>query len=258
MAKFSGVVSTLGITPSLFSATASTAVSVGVNQVFQGSAGRSFIGQAGQAVVGNIATNVINIGLNSALGASIQSSSGLSLTSGSNFLAATVTPYVTNSLAAGINQTIGNTLQAAGPFQPLLSQITTNLTDRGVAGLNNLFGNGGNASPVGSTGTKAFPGAGNEPGAEYSGGGAYSLGTNGKDVVFSIRPANDGPQSEGIELSQSGIFSPTTIPYNDLASIGYGSIGANPIVNEVKLQDMTNRSLTTRAQPPSNLSTPLR
>ena len=257
MATFSGVVSTLGITPSLLSAIGSTAVNTGLNQVFQGSAGRSFLGQTGQAVVGNLSKNLINVALNSALGSKINGVSGLSLTSGSNFLASTITPLVTSTLAAEVNKTIDKTLQAAGPFAPLLSQITTGLVSQGVAGLNNLFGNGGGAAAPGSSGSKAFPGAGNEPNAEYSGGGTYTLGTNGKDVVFSIRPANEGPQSEGVELSQTGIFAPTTMSMNEIANIGYSSIGANSVVNTIKQGEMLN-GLTTRTQTPAVVSVPSR
>ena len=257
MATFSGVVSTLGITPSFLSAVGSTAVNAGLNQVFQGSAGRSFLGQTGQAVVGNLTTNVINVGLNSALGSKINGVSGLSLTSGSNFLASTITPLVTSTLSAEVNKTIDKTLQSAGPFAPLLSQITTGLVSQGVAGLNNLFGNGGGGAAPGSSGSKAFPGAGNEPNAEYAGGGTYTLGTNGRDVVFSIRPANEGPQSEGVELSQTGIFAPTTMSMNEIANIGYSSIGANSVANTLKQGEMLN-GLTTSTQTPAVMSVPSR
>jgi hypothetical protein len=258
MATFSGVVSTLGITPSLLSAIGSTAVNAGLNQVFQGSAGRSFLGQTGQVVVGNLSTNVINVALNSALGSKINGVSGLSLTNGSNFLASTITPLVTSTLAAEVNKTIDRTLQAAGPFAPLLSQITTGLVSQGVAGLNNLFGNGGGGAAPGSSGSKTFPGAGNEPDAEYSGGGAYTLGTNGRDVVFSIRPANEGPQSEGTEFSQSGAFAPTTLSMNEIANIGYSGIGENSAVDVVKREDMQNGPITTRAPQPFTYTPPPR
>lgn len=253
MATFSGVVSTLGITPSLLTSTSSSVVSAGFSQVFQGSAGRGFVGQAGQAVV----SNVINIGISSALSSQIQGTSGLNLTNGSNFLASTITPLVTSTLAAGINQTIGQTLQAAGPFQPLLSQISANLVNRGIAGINNLLAGGTGGEAAGISGTKAFPGAGNEPNAEYASGGTYTLGTNGRDVVFSIRPANEGPQSEGVELSQTGIFAPTTMAINEIANIGYSSIGANPVVNTIKQGEMLN-GLTTRTQTPAVVSVPSR
>jgi len=253
MATFSGVVSTLGITPSLLTSTSSSLVSAGFNQVFRGSAGRSFVGQAGQAVV----SNVINIAINSALSSQVQGTSGLDLTSGSNFLASTITPLVTSTLAAGINQTIDQTLKAAGPFQPLLSQVSANLVNRGFAGINNLLAGGTGGVAAGTSGTKAFPGAGNEPNAEYAGGGAYTLGTNGRDVVFSIRPANEGPQSEGVELSQTGIFAPTSLSINEIVNIGYSGIGANPVVNTLKQGEMLN-GFTTRAQTPAVVSVPSR
>ena len=183
----------------------SQAASAGVAQVFQG-AGQSFFGSAGQALAGNLAGSAVNVALNSVLGTQVAGPAGINLSSGANLLASTITPFVTSTVAAGINQSIQQSLQSAGPFGPALSTL-------GTTAVNQLFGGLGNAlTGASSTGTgygnKTFPGAGSEPPADYSGGKAYTLGSTGGDVVFSIQPANQGPQTSGLDKAS---FLPTSI-----------------------------------------------
>lgn len=193
MAFEGGPLATVGITPAFLSQlatqTASSGVQNGLGQIWQ-SGSQSFIGSAGQALVGNLAGSVVNIGINSLLGTQVVGPAGLSLTSGSNFLASTLTPFITSTVAAGLNQSIQQSLASAGPFGPALSTLGTGL-------VNQLFGGLGDAIAGGvgnSENFKMFPGGGGEPPADY-GGSAYTL----TDVVFSIQPANQGPQSSGLE-----------------------------------------------------------
>ena len=162
MAFEGGPLSTIGITPSfvtgLATQTSSSGVPQALGQVWQGS-GQSFFAGAGQALAGGLAGSAVNIVLNSALGTNVVGPQGFSLNSGANILASTVTPYVTSSVAAGINQNIQRTLQSAGPFGPILSNIGTGLVNQAFGGITNaIFG-----AAAGGTNYKMFPGGGGEP-----------------------------------------------------------------------------------------------
>ena len=122
MAFLGGAVSTIGA--SFITQTATQAASAGFTQVFQGS-GQSFFGSAGQALAGNLAGSAVNIALNSVLGTQVTGPAGIQLDSGANLLATTLTPYVTSSVAAGINQSIQKSLHSAGDFGPVLSTLAT-------------------------------------------------------------------------------------------------------------------------------------
>jgi hypothetical protein len=202
MAFEGGIIPTLGITPSFITELATNAATAGATQVYQG-AGQSFLTQAGQALVGNLAGSAVNVAMNSFLSTDITGVSGIPLTSGGNILASAITPYITGNLAAEVNQTIQQSLGSAGAFGPVLSQLGVGITDRALGGLSNtvsgllgLFGSG--------WGKKLFPGSGNEPPASYGGGGSYTLGSNGGDVVFTIQPANQGVQQFGISNAING------------------------------------------------------
>ena len=234
MAFQGGPIPTLGITPSfltqLGTATIQTGVGAAVGQVWQG-AGQSFFGSAGQALVGNLAGSAVNIALNSALGTQVAGPSGLNLTSGANLLASTITPYVTSSVAAGINQTIQQSLQSAGPFGAALSTLGTGLATQIFGGLTNqIFGD---ATPgLGAAANyKMFPGGGVEPSSDY-GGVAYTL----NDVVFSIQPANQGPQAFGLNQAINFPKSITTLPFSQLTSMPL--LAGNETANKLKKSAM--------------------
>jgi hypothetical protein len=108
-------------------------------------------------------------------------------------------------LAGGINQSINSALKNAGPFCSILGQVGGSLASQAINTLtNNIFGGalgggvGGGAPP-----SKLYPGGGGEPQSDY-GGEAYTL----NDVVFSIEPANQGPQAFGLS---NAFFDPKTI-----------------------------------------------
>lgn len=219
MAYPGGPLSLVGITPQLVSNIVTTSVSSGVvqsaNQLLRG-VGNQSLAQAGSAVLGN----VVNVGLNSVLGTQVAGSSGLSLTTGANVLASTITPFVTSGLAQGINQSIQNSLKGAGPLGSILSEIGTGLVNQGLNGLTNLIT--GATTPGsgagGSQASKFFPGAGEEPPANYSGGNSYTLGSNGPDVVIAIRPANSGPLQSAAAEAVNNPSVPTTQPLTQTAN----------------------------------------
>jgi hypothetical protein len=226
MAFQGGPIAEVGLDPSVLvnlgtSATSGTVPGI-VGQVWKGS-GQSFFGKAGQALTGNLSASVVNVALNSALGAQAVGPQGLRLDSGANVLASLVTPQVTSQVAAGINQQIQQTLQSAGPFGPLLSNVGTSLVSQATQGLTDaIFGATSTA-----TNYKMFPGGGGEPAADY-GGSAYTLG----DVTFSLQPANQGPQAFG-DLSYGVPLSQTTLPWGTLNGDVFG-VGSPPALDYTK------------------------
>jgi hypothetical protein len=89
---------------------------------------------------------------------------------------------------------------------------------------------------AGQSSTKYFPGAGNEPEAKYSGGKAYTLGSNGPDVTFAIRPANAGPLTwGGISESVNNPAVPTKVPTTSTTN---PTRTVNPAVNTIKQTSM--------------------
>jgi hypothetical protein len=234
MAFEGGPLSVIGITPSFITQTATQAASAGFTQVYQG-AGQSFFGSAGQALGGNLAGSAVNIALNSVLGTQVTGPAGLRLDSGANLLATAITPYVTSSVAAGINQSIQQSLQSAGPFGVVLSSFATTAVSQVFTGLAGAI----TGQTTGTAyGTKTFPGAGSEPPADYSGGQAYTLGSTGGDVVFSIQPANQGPQAFGLETSYTLPKSITTQPFNQLSSMP--PLAPNATASAIKQGAMNN------------------
>jgi hypothetical protein len=234
MAVISGPLNVVGITPSfitgLATQTASSGVTQALGQVWQG-AGQSFFGSAGQALGGALAGSAVNIALNSAFGTNVPGPQGLSLNSGANILASTLTPYVTGAVAGGINQQIQQSLKNAGPFGPILSSLGTGLVNQAIGGItNSIFGA---ATPGSGENYKMFPGGGGpgEAPADY-GGRSYTL----DDVVFSLQPANQGPQAFGDFTSAFDPKIGTSLPFGDLINADFGV--DYPAVNNLKKADM--------------------
>jgi len=217
MAKFEGgAISTLGIKGSflteLATQTASSGVSQALGQVWQGS-GQSFYGKAGQAMGGALAGSAVNIALNSVFNGSVPGPAGFTLDSGQNILASVVTPYVTNNVSEGINQNIQKSLQNAGPFGPALSGFATGLVSRVSQSITDtIFG----ATTRNGPNLIAYPGGGGpgEAPADY-GGSAYTL----TDIVFSLQPANQGPQAFGQSQSYSLPKTLTTVSTKEFTNV---------------------------------------
>jgi hypothetical protein len=220
MAFEGGPLSAIGISPEyltgLITQTASSGVQQAIGQVWKGS-GQSFAGQAAQSLGGALADSAVNVVLNSTFGKNVAGPQGLSLDSGKNILASVITPQVTGALSAGINEQIQKSLKNAGPFGPILSNIGTSLVDTAFSGISSsLLGGAGGAIGAGATNYKMFPGGGEgEAPADY-GGSAYTL----SDVVFSIQPANQGPQAFG-DFSTAFSKSSTTLPFGDLINTDF-------------------------------------
>jgi hypothetical protein len=234
MAFEGGPLNVIGITPAFLSQlgtqTAQNGVVQGLGQIWAG-AGQTFAGSAGQSLAGNLAGSAVNVALNSLLGTQVSGPQGLSLTSGANLLASTITPYITGNVAAGINQSIQKSLQSAGPFGPALSTLGTGIVNQAFGGITDaIFGA---ASPGSGENYKMFPGGGGEPQADY-GGSSYTL----NDVVFSIQPANQGPQAFGLDQATTFPKSITTLPFNDLVAMD--PLVKNTNVAAVKTAAMSN------------------
>ena len=233
MAFEGGVLNTLGITPSFVSQTGTQAAS-GFGQVWKGS-GQSFFGKAGQSLAGNLAGSAVNVALNSALGTQVTGPGGIQLNSGANILASTVTPFVTSNIAAGINQNIQQSLSKAGPFGKVLSGIGTSLVNKAAQSITDrIAGNITGAGNGNATNFKMFPGGGTggEAPADYSGGNSYTL----EDVVFSIQPANQGPQAFGDFSAAFDSKVGSKLPFGDLVNADFGI--ATPAVNVFKKELM--------------------
>ena len=206
-----------------------------LNQIFQG-AGKSFAAAAGQAVVLQGGNTAINVAVTSAAAKAISSiGSGFDLTKGFNIAASSLTSSITGLASASLNQAISKSLASAGPFGPLLTTVATGLANNLVDTLGGLLpGGGGGGNPLAAQGVnyKSFPGAGqNETAADYGGGGSYTLGLNGGDVVFSIRPAGSGAQTTGFALGQYPATG-TTLPVTSVTGMTAG-VGQNSGISEV-------------------------
>jgi hypothetical protein len=145
-------------------------------------------------------------------------------------LASTITPYITGNVAAGINQSIQKSLQSAGPFGPALSILGTGIVNQAFGGITDaIFGA---ASPGSGENYKMFPGGYGEPPADY-GGSSYTL----NDVVFSIQPANQGPQAFGLDQATTFPTSLTTMSWND--SLGTNLNAPSASIDSLKYGSMT-------------------
>lgn len=236
MAYQGGKFNFLGITPEFVSTlgtvSAQNGTIQGLGQVWKG-AGQTFFGSAGQALAGNLAGSAINIALNSTFGTNVPGPNGIPLDSGANILASTITPFVSGAVAAGINQQLQQSLQSAGPFGPLLSSLGTGLVNQAFQGGSNAL----TAATTKATNYKMFPGGdgiGEIP-AVYNNGGAYTL----TDIIFSLQPANQGPQQFGDQENVNDPKVATTSAANQVAG-NSGSVqsGAAKAADAVKAEKM--------------------
>ena len=218
-----------------------------LNQVFQG-AGQTFAAAAGQAVGLTGGNTAIQVAVTNAASRTIKSlGTGFDLTKGLNIAATSLTSSIPGIVSSSLNQSIAKSLASAGQFAPLLTTIATNLTQSLVGGVvNGLLGNGqGVGGLLGGTpggsgeNYKSFPGAGqNESAADYGGGGSYTLGLNGGDVVFSIRPAGSGAQSTGSPLGEDP-KAPTTLPTDQKTGVDGATTSGGEAANGLKTQSMS-------------------
>ena len=219
-----------------------------LNQVLQG-AGQTFAVGAGQAVGLTGGNTAIQVAVTNAASKTIKSlGTGFDLTKGLNIAATSLTSSLPGIVSSSLNQSIAKSLASAGQFAPLLTTVATNLTQSLVGGVvNGLLGNGqvvggllGGIPGVAGENFKSFPGAGqNESKADYGGGGAYTLGLNGGDVVFSIRPAGSGAQSTGSPLGEDP-KTPTTLPTDQKTGVDGATTSGGKAANGLKTQNMND------------------
>ena len=117
----------------------------------------------------------------------------------------------------------------SGVATGLVSQISNNLLGGAFGGATGGFGSS----------YKTFPGGSDsDPEANY-GGKAFTLGLNGSDVVFSLQPANQGPQAFGLAQGVSFPTSITTLPFDQLTSMP--PLVPNATANALKNGAMSDR-----------------
>lgn len=218
MAFTGGAIPLIGIPGTAITGAARQAVSQNL------SSSVPYFGNSLAQIAGSATEAILNVGISQVLGTEVAGQSGFDLTAGQNFLQSQITPFLTNTLSTGVNTFISNSLSNAGPLAPILGnvagQVVSNLAQSLLPGLGGAVG--GALGGGGTTGaSQRFPGAGaeGEEPANYSG-KAYTLGTGGPDVKFSIRPANSGPQSFGLDSALSGGFlTSATLPVFDFLGV---------------------------------------
>ena len=147
----------------------------------------------------------VNVGLPQQLGSNLSQQSGINLSSGVNVLQSQLTPLISAGSSNQLNDTVLNTVGSLGGASSLTSLLPVGAFLGG--GIGGLLGGGG----AGGGQNKIWPGGGGNGPADY-GGFMHNLGPNGSDVVFSIVPANNGPQTAGLDSALSNPTVPTELP----------------------------------------------
>ncbi len=173
------------------------------------------IGISSEPYVSNAINTTLNVGLSSALGDAVSNEVGLDLAVGSNILKSQITPFLTVDVSQALNRSVSSALQNAGPLGPALSQIAgQTVTALGQNILGGIFGLAGGSWDGVPDPTQQWPGAGGNEGEANYAGRAYTTGTGGPDVVFSIQPANQGPQAFGSQAFDTSLAF-TSMPLTD-------------------------------------------
>jgi hypothetical protein len=131
----------------------------------------------------------------------------------------------------------------------VLSTLGTGFVNQAFQGLtNSIVGDAGNGlGGPGGTNYKMFPGGGGEARAYYGGGSAYTL----EDVVFNLRPANRGPQQDGLAKATNDPKSLTTVASTNFTKTPL--VSGNPTVNALKSASMNNQLVQRAFSTPSLL-----
>ena len=194
----------------------------------------------------------INVGLSQALGNNLSQQSGVNLAGGQNVLQSQLTPLISAASSGQLNDAVQSTIQSIGPLTSILPAASFlgggGLMGGGGFGIGNIFGGGGfgagellagagagvgsllsglgsgvgallgGLGGSGGANNKIWPGGGGNGPSDY-GGFMHNLGQNGPDVVFSIVPANNGPQTAGLDTALSNPIVATTLPTNTFTGI---------------------------------------
>ena len=208
-----------------------------------------FAGVPGAGPGGN-GQGFVNVGLSQQLGSNLSQQSGINLAGGQNVLQSQLTPLISAGSSNQLNDSVLNTVGSLGGVGSLTSILPSagflgggGLMGGGGFGVGNILGGGGfgggellagAGAGVGSllsglggglggllggggmgggggANNKIWPGGGGNGPSDY-GGFMHNLGQNGPDVVFSIVPANNGPQTAGLSSALSSATVDTTLP----------------------------------------------
>lgn len=180
-----------------------------------------------QQAISQFGVPTVNVALGTLLGSEVSEAMGVDISAGAQVLTTQISPFVSTVAAAEVSTSVSNALQGsglAGQFLGLAAGQATFALTQGI--YDTLFGGlvsdllGGLTGTTSWNGvgepTQQWPGAGSEPNANYNG-SSYSLGSGGPDVIFSIQPANQGPQAFGLEsIDLPETF--TTMPLNNFTT----------------------------------------
>jgi hypothetical protein len=189
----------------------------------------------------------VNVGLSQALGENLSKQSGINLAGGQNVLKTQLTPLVSAGLSNQLSKSVEKTAGSVGPLNKALPSSPflgggeqmggggfggSNILGGGGSnfgsggggvsnflsglGIGDMLGGGGGMGGGGAL-SKVWPGGGGNGPSNY-GGFMHNLGPNGPDVVFSIIPANNGPQTQGLNSAVSNPTTPTTLPSNNFTN----------------------------------------
>ncbi len=167
----------------------------------------------------------VNVGLSQFLGNSISKQSGLNLSSGLNLQQSQLTPLISPRYSNEMKGTTNNTFSSIGSFSSILPKLPQFSSGFGGSGLGNSGGGdflsglglGGGLGAASAVASKLWPGGGGNGPSNY-GGFMHNLGPNGADVVFSLVPANNGPQTQGLQTAVSNPTLSTTLPTNNFTN----------------------------------------
>ena len=161
------------------------------------SLGSSSLNGIASGLINNLTSSTISVALSPKLSDQWANSLGLNPQSITNFVGTIATPGLISAGGQAISQALTSSIvnsKALGPAGPLVQNLVTGAANNLTQDLLGSIFPATTSSP-----TKFFPGAGAEPDADYQG-FTYNPGTNGPDVVFSIKPATTGAQTEVKDL----------------------------------------------------------
>jgi hypothetical protein len=197
------------------------------------------------SIVNNLAGGLINNSITSGVNVAFSSKSGSTL---NELVSGVFSPGILTTAGQGVSQYLTNQIvnsKALGPFGPLVAEFTNSLIQNTSQDL--LAGFSGFGSQSGAS--KWFPGAGNEPPADYSesppsgltGRGftqttsrspVYSDGVQGSpDLVFKIKVAsNEASQQAQADVNLNGFppGTPTSVASGEIPNPGSSSSEAPP------------------------------
>jgi hypothetical protein len=188
----------------------------------------------------------VNVGLSQNLGSNLSKQSGINLAGGQNVLKTQLTPLISAKLSNQLSKSVEKTAGSVGSLNKALPSSSflgggkqmsgggfgigsilggggsSGGSGGGIGGFLSGLGGGGGGGLLGGMGgggggNKVWPGGGGSGPSNY-GGFMHNLGPNGSDVVFSIVPANNGPQTQGLNSAISNPTTATTLPTNNFTN----------------------------------------